>query len=43
MRLQANRMDQRIGLADHWQMLISDILAIVTALVGAGLVYYQTR
>ena len=36
-------MDKWISLADHWQTLISGLLAIVAALFGAGFVYHQTR
>ena len=36
-------MDEWVRLADHWQTLISGILAIIAALFGAGLVYHQTR
>lgn len=36
-------MNDWVSFADHWQTLISGILAILAALSGAGLVYYQTR
>ncbi|MGY4395285.1 hypothetical protein ACVWZA_000446 [Sphingomonas sp. UYAg733] len=36
-------MDDWISFADHWQTLIAGILAILAALLGAGLVYHQTR